>query len=183
MMGRIVLLVLAALAGQHADAFTPSSFQRRPNIMMRMASPGDDVSIPYDAAARLAYDEWRAQYKKGNFDDDRYASFKANYEAITVANISAKKLARDASEDLPRMLTLNQFGDYTSEEYEAMQPAEEVAEEVVQPDPSDNNILGKAFDAMQSQAGAADALAEAADALDEEEEVSGNFASKILFRL
>jgi len=48
----------------------------------------DDVSIPYDAAAQLAYD---ASDKSSSFD-----AFKAKYEEETVAMITAKKAARDA---------------------------------------------------------------------------------------
>jgi hypothetical protein len=181
MTGRVVLLLLVALAGQHADAFTPGSFQRssvlRPQTFLRMAtSDENDLAIPYDAAARKAYDEWRAQYNKGDFDDGRYASFKANYEAITIANVSAKKSSRDSGADSPRLLTLNEFGDYTAEEYEAMQAASTESA-------GSGDVLGKAFQAAQSQAGAASALMEAADALAEEEEVSGYFANNTYYGL
>lgn len=54
-----------------------------------------DVSIPYDAAARLEYDKWRAKYGKGAFDAEKYAKFKARYEAVTSTNMAAKKVARD----------------------------------------------------------------------------------------
>lgn len=175
---RIILMLLATLAGQYADAFTPGSFQKssafRPQTIWRMAAADEnDLSIPYDAAARNAYDEWRAQYNKGDFDDARYSSFKSNYEAITVANIVAKKAARDSSADAPRLLTLNEFGDYTAEEYEAMQAGSAESTAV------SGDVLGKAFEAAQSQAGAASALMEAADALAEEGEVSRDFANSI----
>jgi hypothetical protein len=107
---------------------------------------------------------WRRRYNKGRL---RFRSdspvFKANYEAITIANVSAKKASRDSGSDAPRMLTLNEFGDYTAEEYEAMQAgAADSAPSV--------DVLGKAFQAAQSQAGAATGSMEAADALAEEEE-------------
>ena len=54
-----------------------------------------DLSIPYDAAARLAYDQWRTFHEMGDFDDDSYASFKSKYETMTVANVIAKKMERD----------------------------------------------------------------------------------------
>lgn len=57
----------------------------------------DDVSIPYDAAARLAYDDWRrANNKKGAFNASKYAKFRVTYESITVANMAAKKAARES---------------------------------------------------------------------------------------
>ena len=50
-----------------------------------------DVSIPYDAAARLAFG-----VKDGEeFDEARFAKFKELYEKKTVAEVTAKKLARD----------------------------------------------------------------------------------------
>lgn len=176
MMGRSVLVALALLASQHADAFVPASFQTAP----RQAQPhfmaaGDDVSIPYDAAARLAYDEWRGVFDKGDFNDERYPKFKANYEAITVANIKAKKAAKESGEDSPRMLTLNEFGDMSATEYNEMQEGGAPAESAPDDDDSGGGggVLGKAVEAAQSQAAAGSALAEAADALAEEEEVSG----------
>lgn len=187
MMARFALLTLVALASQHAEAFTPASFQQtaqsrfvaqQPHFMV--SDDSNDLSIPYDAAARLAYNEWLVAYNKGDFDADRYESFKANYEAISVANVSAKKQAKDNGSEAPRMLTLNEYGDFTSEEYAAMQsggapapaPAEETAEESASDPMSTGDILGKAVDAAQSQAGATSALADASDALAEEEEVS-----------
>jgi hypothetical protein len=40
-----------------------------------------DLSIPYDAAARLAYDKWRADYGKGEFDSIGYEMFKTQYKS------------------------------------------------------------------------------------------------------
>lgn len=56
-----------------------------------------DLSIPYDAAARLAYDQWRTFHEMGDFDDDSYTSFKLKYETMTVANVIAKKMEREIS--------------------------------------------------------------------------------------
>ena len=70
-----------------------------------------DVTIPYDAAARLAYDEWRQ--KNGMMDDDAttttsddfdeqcYASFKIKYETMTVANVIAKRMERELMAMVP----------------------------------------------------------------------------------
>ena len=142
----------------------------------------NDTTIPYDAAARLAYTEWTRAYNKP-YDADRYETFKANYEAITVANVKAAKAARDAGEGEPKKLDLNEFADMTAEEYMAMQSkgtsgstmslgaeaAETTAEEA---DPtSTGDVLGKAVEVAALQEDASSALAEAADALAEEEEV------------
>lgn len=53
-------------------------------------SSGADVSIPYDAAARLAYDEYRASGKEADFE-----AFKTKYEVMTVASITAKTIERE----------------------------------------------------------------------------------------
>lgn len=74
-----VLVVIAALAllgsGDGEQATSPAP----------PASPSGatDLSIPYDAAARLAYE------KAGSPGD--YASFKAKYEADAVAEVKAKQ--------------------------------------------------------------------------------------------
>ncbi len=122
-----------------------------------------DISIPYDAAARLAYDEWCTTYGK-KFDNDRYEVFKENYEAITVMNVSAKKAARESGSENPSLLALNEYADCTPEEYEAAMSAE------VTP-VSTGDILGQVAEAVESQSAASNALQEAADALAEEEEV------------
>ena len=69
-----------------------------------------DVSIPYDAAARLEYDKWRAKFGKGGFDADKYAKFRATYDAVTSMNMAAKKVARDTG-TLPRIQVLSADAD------------------------------------------------------------------------
>ena len=148
----------------------------------------NDTTVPYDAAARLAYTEWTRAYNK-KYDADRYETFRANYEAITVANVRAAKVARDdGSDEAPKKLDLNEFADMTAEEYMAMQKtggstmslgaettaaeATEAKEEEVEADPtSTGDVLGKAVEVAAMQEDASSALAEAADALAEEEEV------------
>lgn len=49
-----------------------------------------DVSIPYDAAARLAYDEFRASGKEAD-----YETFKIKYENLAVAQVTLKKCERE----------------------------------------------------------------------------------------
>ena len=123
-----------------------------------------DVSVPYDAAARVAYDQWRKQYQKGDFDDLRFVKFKANYEAVTVANVRAKKIAREKLEE-PTLLSLNEYGDFTEEEYKA-------ALKSGKSPTTTGAVLSKAVEAVESQSAASTALGDAATALAEEEEVS-----------
>lgn len=52
-----------------------------------------DVSIPYDAAARVAYDEFRAAGKEASFE-----TFKSKYEQVAVAQVTLKKLEREMVE-------------------------------------------------------------------------------------
>ena len=145
----------------------------------------NDTTVPYDAAARLAYTEWTRAYNKP-YDADRYETFRANYEAITVANVRAARAARDdGSDEAPKKLDLNEFADMTAEEYMAMQKtggstmslgaettATEAKEEEAEADPtSTGDVLGKAVEVAAMQEDASSALAEAADALAEEEEV------------
>ena len=49
-----------------------------------------DISIPYDAAAKLAYDEFRASGKETD-----YETFKSKYEQLAVAQVTLKKLERE----------------------------------------------------------------------------------------
>ena len=123
-----------------------------------------DVSIPYDAAARLAYDEWSTKYGKGNFDASRYETFRDNYEAITIANVSAAKKARDSgASKAPQKLELNEYADMSQAEYEAAMSGEK--------EETTSNVLGQAMEAAASQNEASSALDEASKALDEEEQV------------
>lgn len=165
----LALSALVALeASQRASAFCPTNFLRPQQHVMRassvdMSSTESDVSVPYDAAARLAYDDWCKTYGK-SFDAARYEVFKENYEAITVMNVAAKKAARESGDDNPSLLALNEYADYTAEEYEAAMNGEE--------NPSSSDVLEQVAEATESQAAASSALQEAADALSEEEQVS-----------
>lgn len=168
MMGRAALLTCLALAG--SNAFAPLTGHPRAQIALWATDQEQavDVSIPYDAAARLAYDQWREQYQKGDFDESRFVKFKANYEAITVANVRAKKVAREKGEE-PTLLSLNEYGDFTEAEYKAAQKSGKSAT-------TTGDVLGKAVEAVESQSAASTALGDAATALAEEEEVSTTYA-------
>lgn len=164
MMGRAALLAFLALAG--TNAFAPLTGHPRAQIALwaTQEQQAVDISVPYDAAARLAYDQWREQYQKGDFDDTRFAKFKANYEAITVSNVRAKKVAREMGEE-PTLLSLNEYGDYSAEEYATLQKSGKSAT-------TTGDVLSKAVEAVESQSAASTALGDAATALAEEEEVS-----------
>ena len=71
-----------------------------------------DVSIQYNAPARLAYDEWLAANGRAGeeFDDVKFGTFEQNYVAVSVANTSAKKAARDAGESAGTALSLMELG-------------------------------------------------------------------------
>jgi hypothetical protein len=133
-----------------------------------------DVSIPYNSAAELAYDEWIAKYDKP-YDAKRREVFINNYKTITVMNVSAKKQARDAGtpEGDVSLLALNEYADYTAEEYQAAMNGEGSSKNAPT---STGDILGEAVAAVESQSAASDALQEAADALAEEEQVRCMFA-------
>jgi hypothetical protein len=184
----LALSALVVLAGQYADAFSPASFTARtgtsasttvtPSFLSSTAlssTVNSDVSVVYDSAARLAYEGWCLKYDKPQ-EESRYAVFKANYEAITIANVSAVKKARDESGDwmakAKQTLDLNEYADFTADEYAAAQssPAPAV-EEAVEAPLTTGDVLGKALEAAEAQSEASNALVDAAEALAEEEEV------------
>ena len=87
-----------------------------------------DVSVPYDAACRMAYEEWKAKFGKTEPREDdplsaeeRFQQFRISYERVTVANIAAKKKVRDAGgfEEARTLKTveLDVYSDLTDLEY------------------------------------------------------------------
>ena len=95
-----------------APAATASAPPPVPGVSVPAPSllASSDVSIPYDAVARLSYDEWRATHNKGGFDEAKFQKFKANYDAITSANMAAKKKARDSGIS-PKLQSLSASAD------------------------------------------------------------------------
>jgi hypothetical protein len=79
-----------------------------PDVVDGLSS--SDVSIPYDALARIEYDKWRQLHNKGSFDEAKYAKFKIQYETITSMNMAAKKIARDTGTS-PQLQTLSATAD------------------------------------------------------------------------
>ena len=197
LINKSILAVFMALASQqqYVSAFTPPSLpagrtgSNVAGISSMVATPttvqatadDTDVSIPYDAAARLAYDAWCEKYNKTP-NEDKFDTFKANYETITVANVVAAKEARDNGTDRAKDLELNEYGDFTEAEYMAMQSGGSVEEEseaaptvaelkAQGEEEEKKGALETVMEASAAQSEASSALSEAADALAEEEEV------------
>ena len=180
---RFPSVCLALLIVQPAAAFltTPriNNHVKQHGLLLSATVTDTDVSVPYDAAARLAYDEWCQKYNKPQ-DSKRYVFFKKNYETITVANVAAKKQARETGQEQAAILTLNEYGDFSEEEYKAMMRGEKPKTI------STEGVLDKAVKAAEAQSAASGALQEAADALADEEEVRrlllwSSFASWMFF--
>jgi len=199
LINKSILAVFLAIASQqrYASAFAPPSLPAgrtsSSNVVgtsssmvatptaAQATSDDTDVSIPYDAAARLAYDAWCEKYNKTP-NEDKFDTFKANYETITVANVVAAKEARDNGTDRAKDLELNEYGDFTEAEYMAMQSGGSVEEEseaaptvaelkAQGEEEEKKGALETVMEASAAQSEASSALSEAADALAEEEEV------------
>ena len=148
-----------------------------PSFVAEMAAETDvstssDVSIPYDAAAELAYSGWIKKYDRP-YDAVRYEVFLSNYKAIMVMNVSSKRKARENPDDgKPSLLSLNEYADFTAEEYAAAMNGDSASTDDAPSEQSNSgNILGDAVKAVESQASASSALQDAADALEAEEQV------------
>lgn len=80
-----------------AGAFAVTSRTAEPAISIPEPEPEPpvDVSIPYDSAALLAYDAWRTEGDRGDFEQGSYDKFKTAYNKMTVAMVTFKKAKRD----------------------------------------------------------------------------------------
>lgn len=92
--GAVVLLGLAGVAlssqqGSGSSSSEPTAPSKQQAAAVNVPPP-PDLSIPYDAAARLAFAEWKGT------NEATYAKFQPLYEAKAVAEATAKKVARDA---------------------------------------------------------------------------------------
>lgn len=86
--------VAAALAG--IFGFRNNDSKPSPSPIPAAAKPEPiDVSIPYDAAARLEFTAWLATHPDAVNGDDTFAKFKPLYEAKAVAEVTVKKQLRD----------------------------------------------------------------------------------------
>lgn len=136
-------VVAALLAVGAATAFVPTScqFDHGPILTQTLSgsttvcfasdveaadiggtsSPLSSPDFPFsDKQVRFAYDEWRLIYDKGDFDKDRFENFKTNHKTLTISNLKAREKATKEGRPIPQWMSLNEYGDYSLDEYEAM---------------------------------------------------------------
>jgi len=91
----LVLAVVAASAGGSADS-SSSSAADKPRTK-KPTTKKADVSIPYDAAATLAYEAWLQDPAHAETKDTQatFDKYKLAYEEMAIATVVAKKKARD----------------------------------------------------------------------------------------
>ncbi|CAB9503967.1 expressed unknown protein [Seminavis robusta] len=92
--GVVVLLGIAAVVSGSSSGETASSGSA-PRAPRRKAGKQADVSIPYDAAARLAYDAWVESQEDVKASEEAFVAFKTMYEETAVAAVTAKQKARN----------------------------------------------------------------------------------------
>mmetsp|Transcript_39124 Transcript_39124/g.94636 ORF Transcript_39124/g.94636 Transcript_39124/m.94636 type:complete len:268 (-) Transcript_39124:223-1026(-) len=78
------------------------------------------TATPDDAAIQEAYSRWRQKYSKGEFSPERYQNFKSNFLAVTARNNMERQRAAQTGGAAPTPIKLNQYGDYSAEEYSRM---------------------------------------------------------------
>lgn len=77
-----------------------------------------NLTVKYkETMLRQAYDEWRAKYGRGEFDNERFRIFKFNFLASLRAHELQAYRAKIEGRPLPKLLELNAYGDCTKEEY------------------------------------------------------------------
>jgi hypothetical protein len=127
------LALLASLSFfiQNSSAFTPNVLSRKvvspPGVprplLSTLDSNNNDGSIDpktNDQSIRSAYEQWRFQYAKGAADPQRFENFKTNYLTLAGANAVAIQKARENGRTAPSLLSLNEYGDCTTEEYKTI---------------------------------------------------------------
>ena len=99
----LVLCFTHSLLRYTAVSFVPTVviLNRRQNnqgldIRTHLFSSNNPLAIEYDAAAKLAYDEWCKTYNKTP-SPESYQVFQQNYNDITIANVKHSREFRDAS--------------------------------------------------------------------------------------
>ena len=98
----------------------PRSFSGTPAPQEEQLSGNENVLGTPDKWRRKAYDDWRVEFGKGEFDPARYENFKVNYAAIMDANAAAAAEASAKGESAPDPKKLNEYGDFSMDEYELM---------------------------------------------------------------
>lgn len=84
-----ILFVFGALRGRSGDGTSGLVTLKRSKP--KKISP---LAIPYDAAARFAYEEWLAKHGE-KFNAEGFQVFKQKYDSMAVAESTYKKLVRD----------------------------------------------------------------------------------------
>ena len=142
------LLAVLLTSPYHAAGFTAAPrrgqhFANAKSAFVALSASAEetaDISIPYNAAAKLAYDDWKATYpdSTGTFE-----SFEKNYYVATVINVIGKGEYK---------VTLNEKADQAAAGAAATSP------------------LNTALESAMKQSEASSALGEASEALEEEEQ-------------
>ena len=134
---RLSQLAIAALCADVSSAFLASNSgitrstgvvsygsteQRLPTSNAMLSSPivaEGTASSNDDNHLRQEYDQWRAKYGRGEFDSERFENFKTNFAMLNEANVAARERAIAAGQDPPSWMTLNEYGDFSMQEYQA----------------------------------------------------------------
>eukprot|EP00980_Cylindrotheca_fusiformis_P000210 scaffold42_cov133-Cylindrotheca_fusiformis.AAC.7 len=122
-------MLAATLAVQRIAGFLGSNRMHRSHsvalhaalLSQKLASTIGVDLFEDENALRSAYDEWRAEYGKGEFDRARFETFKSNFRTLTIANISARDKALQEGSQPPQWMYLNRFGDFSDSEFRASQ--------------------------------------------------------------
>jgi hypothetical protein len=135
----VLLLLTSSWSGHSCYAFMqPARTCRRtsfysPTTKLSLSSPfnsnfggggggGGAAPTPDDEAVREEYARWRQKYNKGEFNPTRYENFKSNFVAVTAKNNMELQRARQSGEQPPPPIKLNEYGDFSAEEYRARGP-------------------------------------------------------------
>ena len=66
------------------------------------------------------YENWRRKFGKGDFDPKRFEHFKINHASLMKRNEAERRAARSAGRPDPIPRQLNEYADYSAEEYDAI---------------------------------------------------------------
>jgi len=131
----VVDVLVALLAASSVAGLVPNSYGTNAKLVQneilptsptvlfssRSSESGSSPAFPFtDTQVRFAYDEWRLIYGKGNFDLVRFEQFKRNFRTLVLSNLKAREKAAQDGRPMPQWMSLNEYGDYSMEEYEAM---------------------------------------------------------------
>lgn len=94
----LVVLAGAAFAYTRSSSSAPKVTEQVPFVVPAVEAEKIDVSIPYDAAARLAYRELKGLDESSKYDENEFVKFKQVYEDTTIANVIVKKKERELRE-------------------------------------------------------------------------------------